>query len=609
MIDRITHTQDRLLDRLRDRRALQAAGQPGTARDFSALDGAGYSLVVTFCRTGEPVATPMWFGLDRGRVYVRTLADSAKVKRLSRDPHVRVAPCNIRGKPTGPFAEGRGRILSLDESAPAQRALDVRYGRRRLVYEALGTRLGVRAVYLELSPDRLLGGARRGERSEPCPDEESDLQPLALDEAQPVALDEVQRIAHVGSWSWDTETARATCSAETYRIFGRDPRQGPESSEELFAYVHPDDFRRVAAGYLELFGGGPSFELDYRIVREDGALRTVHVRGRRDPLCATRYVGTLQDVTELRQAELDARRERDYAATITRSMREGFLLTRDEVILEVNDALCGLTGFTRDELLGAHTPFPFWAPDATDAIARLHQPAGERDEFEATYVRKDGTHFEASITTVAARAPDGELIGLVTTIRDISEQKRHETELKRLATQDPLTGLANHRAFHERLAVEVSRAQRHGRPLSVAVLDLDHFKEVNDQHGHPTGDRVLRETSERLRHLVRDGELLARVGGEEFAWILPDADGPGAFAAAERARDAIGASPFLQVGKLTLSAGVCELAAAGSAQHLYRLADQALYWAKQHGRNQTARYVAEPAASAPSRRGSAKRER
>ncbi len=365
----------------------------------------------------------------------------------------------------------------------------------------------------------------------------------------------------------------------------------------------------MAAGYLQLFGGGPSFELDYRIVRADGVLRTVHVRGRRDPLCPARYAGTLQDVTELRQAEFDARRERDYAATITRSMRDGFLLTRNDVILEVNDALCELTGFARDELLGARAPYPFWAPEPAGLIVRHYKPAHERDEFEATYVRKDGTRFEASITTVAARAADGELIGLVTTIRDISEQKSYESELKRLATQDPLTGLANHRAFHEQLQTEVSRAQRHGRPLSVAVLDLDHFKEVNDQHGHPTGDRVLRETSERLRELVREGELLARVGGEEFAWILPDADGLGAFAAAERARDAVGATPFPQVGTLTLSAGVCELAAAGSAQHLYRLADQALYRAKQHGRDQTARYAAEIRATAQSQPGSARRDR
>ncbi|PTL58660.1 diguanylate cyclase [Paraconexibacter algicola] len=176
--------------------------------------------------------------------------------------------------------------------------------------------------------------------------------------------------------------------------------------------------------------------------------------------------------------------------------------------------------------------------------------------------------------------------------------QREETEgrLGAIAAIDAQTGLLNHRAFHQRLEDEVGRALRHERPLSVVVLDLDHFKAINDRHGHPAGDRVLAEAAARITAIARVGEHVARVGGEEFALILPDADGVGAFAAAERLRQAIAARPFAEVGTLTVSVGVCALSTAGSATELYRLADVALYWAKDHGRNMTFRYTPEVAA-------------
>jgi PPOX class probable F420-dependent enzyme len=149
---RISRKQDRLLDRLRDRRAADAARPPGTADTFRALVGSEFALLVTFRRSGEPMPTPVWFGLDEGCLYVETLADAGKVKRLRHDRRVRVAPCTIRGKPKGPFADGIGRILGPAEEETAELALDRHYGLRRRLYLRLGSRLGVRSVYLELTP-------------------------------------------------------------------------------------------------------------------------------------------------------------------------------------------------------------------------------------------------------------------------------------------------------------------------------------------------------------------------------------------------------------------------------------------------------------------------
>ena len=112
--------------------------------------------------------------------------------------------------------------------------------------------------------------------------------------------------------------------------------------------------------------------------------------------------------------------------------------------------------------------------------------------------------------------------------------------LAQLAMSDPLTGLANHRTFHSALAAEAERARRHRRRLALAVIDVDHFKAVNDLHGHMAGDRVLVEVARRLSAASRSGDILARVGGEEFAWIIPEADIEGALAVADRARCAVG---------------------------------------------------------------------
>ena len=173
----------------------------------------------------------------------------------------------------------------------------------------------------------------------------------------------------------------------------------------------------------------------------------------------------------------------------------------------------------------------------------------------------------------------GELVGLSVANADVRAQ------MAEAAATDPLTGLSNYRVFQEQLAAESARATRHGRPLSLLVLDLDHFKVVNDDRGHPTGDRVLIEVAARLSSMARKEDLIARIGGEEFAVLMPDTDELEAFQVAERMRQAIGRAPFGDAGRLTISGGICSLERALSGNGLARLADGALYWAKANGRD------------------------
>ncbi len=158
-------------------------------------------------------------------------------------------------------------------------------------------------------------------------------------------------------------------------------------------------------------------------------------------------------------------------------------------------------------------------------------------------------------------------------------------ELARLAETDPLTGLANRRAFTKRLNGEVERARRHGHLLTLVILDLDDFKGINDTHGHQVGDHVLAEVGRRLCATSRAGELVARIGGEEFAWILPQVDAAGAMAPVERARADIAGIRVAGVAGITCSAGVCDLTAARDVDELQRRADRALYSAKRAGRD------------------------
>ena len=119
---------------------------------FEHLRGQKYCLLVTYKRSGEAVPTPVWFGLDEGNVYVRSEANVAKVKRIGNDPHVRVAPCTARGKPLGPPAEGRARVLhEASDKERAEAALEANYGLGRKIYEGVGGTLGVATVYLEIS--------------------------------------------------------------------------------------------------------------------------------------------------------------------------------------------------------------------------------------------------------------------------------------------------------------------------------------------------------------------------------------------------------------------------------------------------------------------------
>ena len=209
--------------------------------------------------------------------------------------------------------------------------------------------------------------------------------------------------------------------------------------------------------------------------------------------------------------------------------------------------------------------------------------------------------FEVTITPLGGSGGEGRSALLLrdVTVRDRMERELRRThealrdanrELERLAHTDGLTGLANRRYFMDRLSSELERSDRYERPLSLIVLDLDHFKEVNDTHGHAAGDAVLKAAAEALRSVCRDVDVPARVGGEEMALLLPETARSGARTVAERVRVRIErrthTAPDGATFGVTASLGVAAAGAgARTAEELLQRADEALYRAKDEGRN------------------------
>jgi diguanylate cyclase (GGDEF)-like protein len=177
------------------------------------------------------------------------------------------------------------------------------------------------------------------------------------------------------------------------------------------------------------------------------------------------------------------------------------------------------------------------------------------------------------------------LVVLGVAMAGLIQLRRTQAALELLATHDPLTGALNARTFTERLGQELDRNRRYNRPIALLYVDLDDFKAVNDHHGHPTGDAVLRLVADATRTAVRQSDVVGRLGGDEFAVLMPETEGPVAHAAATRLVASV-RTVFRGTPSVTASIGVVSaLGVATSADDLLRRADQAMYEAKRAGKD------------------------
>ena len=265
----------------------------------------------------------------------------------------------------------------------------------------------------------------------------------------------------------------------------------------------------------------------------------------------------------------------------------------------VSPSVLQLRGYTPEEMM-AHPASEFLSPKSVTLLRGelLRAAAGWRAGrqaaprvFEVDQVHKDG-HIIPTEVVATIHGSDGTPRSILGISRDISARRQTEAALReevrsleQRATTDPLTGAWNRRQLEDAAAGEMRRSTRYGHPLALLLVDIDHFKRVNDTHGHAEGDRVLRTVADLVRGSIRLSDSLTRWGGEEFIVLMPNTGLASATILAERIREAVFGHAFEGLGPVSISLGVAEYLAASSLGDWVARADQALYRAKSMGRN------------------------
>ena len=325
-----------------------------------------------------------------------------------------------------------------------------------------------------------------------------------------------------------------------------------------------------------------------------------------------RLMAVLGDVTQSVQRERELRQSQAWINTIVTGLTEYALLTLDDRgrVRDWNTSVERVTG--RDSADTVDQTYAIFYPpdalDATGAIDRLHE--ADRSGWsldEGWRQRADGSRFWGSCLIAPLHAPDEvapEERAYSLVIRDVSDRREATEALRRAVGCDHLTGLANRRALFDACELELQRWRRAPRPLSVVLIDADHFKRINDEFGHAAGDAVLRHLAAGMSATFRALDVVARLGGEEFVVLLPGCDEASAMAVAQRLCDSIAAQAVTVDGgqvRCTISIGVAKMDdAIDSVDALIERADRAMYAAKTAGRNRVAvwRPDLQPAAAA-----------
>ncbi len=297
-----------------------------------------------------------------------------------------------------------------------------------------------------------------------------------------------------------------------------------------------------------------------------------------------------RDITMRKQAENDLLSEKQLSEEYINSLPGLFYVFNEQQFVRWNKEWNRITGYSDEELGSRYGTDFFEGEDRLRMEERMQKVFREgAAEAEAELVTKDGRQIPYYFTGLRKQINGrNHLIGLGI---DITERKHMEDELEHLATHDPLTGLYNRNVLEQRLNAEIHRATRYSHTLSVFMVDIDHFKPINDTHGHRAGDTVLRGIAKVLESSIRKTDYAARYGGEEFIVILPETSLLKAEELAERLRSQVTEHPFrIEDDKelnLTASIGIATFPDhAQSWQDLLEVADSAMYAAKEAGRNQ-----------------------
>jgi diguanylate cyclase (GGDEF)-like protein/PAS domain S-box-containing protein len=331
-------------------------------------------------------------------------------------------------------------------------------------------------------------------------------------------------------------------------------------------------------------------------------------------------VMAFRDITARQMAEAELRASEEHFRMLAENMADiVWKADRERRFTYINDADRRLRGFAREEVIG-HSIEDTLTPEGKEMFARLLERSKDIEtqgalRFEIPQRCKDGHAIWLDVLTIPIYDTRGQIAGYQGIGRDITERRRQDAELeqsqrqleirlKELAEekidlqeqviQDPLTGINNRRYLNETLPRELARARREGYPLAVIMLDLDHFKKINDTYSHAAGDEVLKSLAALLKRGARESDVICRYGGEEFVVAMPGMSAERALQRIDSWRAEL-AEMQVQYGnstiRVTLSAGVAEFPAHGDDMDtLLARADEMLYRSKSEGRNRISVY-------------------
>jgi diguanylate cyclase (GGDEF)-like protein/PAS domain S-box-containing protein len=299
----------------------------------------------------------------------------------------------------------------------------------------------------------------------------------------------------------------------------------------------------------------------------------------------------ITDITRHQLAERAIRDSEERMRKFAAATNEGIFFHKNGILTDANEALLAIMGYTREEMIG-HNAMEFVAPEWQQTAAD-YMREGREDPYEAEVVHKKGHNI--AVELVGKTLHLGDETYRLGVLRDITAHRHAEARIHYLAHHDMLTGLPNRAYLTERLATILALARRHGTLVAIMFIDLDNFKTVNDSFGHHMGDALLKEVAARIKEVLREADMVSRLGGDEFLAILADLAAPeDAAKIADKLLQTISAPIALQGQQLCANAsiGISLFPRDGdNADDLIRRADAAMYSAKDHGRRHSRFYT------------------
>lgn len=295
--------------------------------------------------------------------------------------------------------------------------------------------------------------------------------------------------------------------------------------------------------------------------------------------------GIIIDMRELKKS----RSEIDKLSTVVEQIDDIVVITdKDGTIAYVNQAFSVHTGFSKNEALGK-TPRILKSDRYTNEYYKILWTTILKGEIFREIIinrKKNGEIYFENQTITPLKDDKKRIVGFVSTGKDVTEETLLNQEIKRIAMIDKLTGIYNRHKAEELFALEAERSRRFSHPLSMILIDIDHFKSVNDTFGHDIGDEVLKQLADIVQENIRKIDIFARWGGEEFLLLSPGTDLTQIKVLGEKLRVAVDNATFPEIGHITISSGISTFEKDDTLSTLFKRADQGLYHAKVHGRNQ-----------------------